>query len=722
MSQLPKHSCTHQQNLTDIPTDLNAIYICPMHIQVEQVGPGNCPICGMSLEPKSISATVETTHELKDMYKRFWVALILSIPLMLISMGMPLLTEVPPKLLAWIQFVLASPVIFWSGEPILERAYTSLLQRHLNMFSLIALGMLIAYFYSAFSLLFPHLIPLAFHAHGQIPLYFESAAVITTLVLFGQILEIKSRMQTGNALRSLLNLAPKLAHRVDAEGNEKEILLAQIKVQDILRVRPGEKIPVDGKIIEGQSIIDESMVTGESLPVEKTVGAEIIGGTYNLSGSFLMRAERVGNHTLLAQIVQQVASAQRSRAPIQKFADYIASYFVPAVLIIALITFLGWAIWGPTPQLAYGLVAAISVLIIACPCALGLATPMSIMVGMGRGAAAGILFKNAESLERLQKVNLIILDKTGTLTLGKPTLSVVIAAEGFKRHEILQWAASLEHHSEHPIAKAIIHAATAENLGLFEVKNFQAIFGQGVQGDMNEQHFALGNAKLLATYHLQMGLFAQEAESLRQQGKTMMFLIRGTRIIGLLGVNDPIKPTSIAALDRLRAQGLHLAMLTGDSKVTAMAIAKDLHLDALEADVSPQQKTEAVQRYKRLGYIVAMAGDGINDAAALAAADVGIAMGTGTDIAMQSADITLVSGDLLGIVRAYYLSKATMHNIRENLFLAFIYNIVCIPIAAGVLFPFFHLLLNPMLAALAMSLSSVSVIANAFRLKRYTLE
>ncbi len=724
-----KECCHHSKaDINQIHSELSSagevLYTCPMHPDVIRHSPGACPICGMALEPKTISREEKVNDELIDMTRRFWVGVIFTVPLLLLTMGVHLpginylSALIPPPVSSWLQLVFATPVVFWCGWPLLERGWLSIMRRSLNMFTLIALGTGIAYVYSIVALLFPHLFPVDFHAsNGEANLYFEAAAVITTLVLMGQVLELRGRELTGSALRSLLNLAPKMTWKIEKNGEENEIPLEQVQVNDLLRVRPGEKVPVDGEITEGHTTIDESMVTGESIPSEKEIGAKVIGGTVNLSGSFVMRAEHVGNETVLAQIVQQVSEAQRSRAPIQKLADRISGFFVPVVIVIAIITFFAWTYFGPNPAMTYGLISAISVLIIACPCALGLATPMSIMVGMGRGAQAGILIKNADSLERFEKVNMLVVDKTGTLTKGKPTVTNIISESSYNENEILFFAASLEHNSEHPLASAIVQSAKERNIQLKTPTEFIAEIGKGIRGVIDQKQVALGNLALLTLLNLQPGSLTKKTDELRQDGATVMYVVVDNKIVGLISVSDPIKETTPAALKALREKGIRIVMLTGDNRITAEAVAKKLEIDSIEAEILPQQKNEIVKRLRQAGNIVAMAGDGINDAAALAEADIGIAMGNGVDIAMQSASITLVKGDLMGVVRARQLSKHVMRNIRQNLFLAFIYNIACIPIAAGVLYPWTGLLLNPMFGAAAMSLSSVSVIGNALRLR-----
>jgi len=703
------------------------IYTCPMHPEVQQVGPGSCPKCGMALEPLEITGGEEDTSELDDMRRRFWVSLVLTIPVFVIAMaemipGQPLAHLLSPQASAWLQLVLATPVVLWGGWPFFVRGVRSLVTRQLNMFTLIALGTGTAYVESLAATLAPEWFPDSFRGHmGQVPTYFESAAVIITLVLFGQVLELRARSQTSSAIRSLLGLAPRTARRIADDGSEHDVPLAEVEPGDRLRIRPGEKVPVDGVVVEGSSYIDESMITGEPVPAAKGTKDRVTGGTVNGTGALVMRAERVGRDTLLAQIVQMVAEAQRSRAPIQLLADIVASYFVPAVALTAVATFIVWSFVGPEPRLAYALVNAVAVLIIACPCALGLATPMSIMVGTGRGATVGVLIRNAEALERMEKVDTLALDKTGTLTEGKPRLASVAAAQGFDEQTVLGLAAALEVASEHPLAVAIVAAARDRGIGFKPAQNFQSMTGQGVTGTVDGQTLRLGNAALMAAAQLDVSTLQQKADELRQQGQTVMFLSVERQIAGLLGVADPLKGTSREALEQLRAAGLRIVMLTGDNRATAQAVARQLGLDEIEAEVLPEQKNAVIRRLQAEGRTVAMAGDGVNDAPALAQADVGIAMGTGTDVAIESAGITLVKGDLRGIVRARRLSHATMRNIRENLFFAFIYNGLGVPIAAGVLYPVFGLLLSPMIAAAAMSFSSVSVIANALRLRRIEL-
>ena len=701
-------------------------YTCPMHPQIVRDGPGNCPICGMTLEPRTV-VSQEHNPELAEMSRRFWVSLALTLPVFVLGMSDVLAPHAIMRLMSmhamqWVQLVLATPVVLWGGWPFFVRGWQSLVHRSLNMFTLIAIGTGVAYLFSLVATLAPGIFPPSFRGmSGEVPVYFEAAAVITTLVLLGQVLELRARSQTGSAIRALLGLAPKQARLIRSDGSEIDVPLDQIKVDDRLRVRPGEKIPVDGSIEEGRSAVDESMVTGESIPVEKKPGDAVIGSTVNGTGGLLMRAERVGAQTLLSQIVKMVTEAQRSRAPIQGLADKVAAYFVPAVVLAALITFIIWALAGPKPAMVYAIVNAVAVLIIACPCALGLATPMSIMVGTGRGAAAGVLIKNAEALERLEKVDTLVVDKTGTLTEGKPKLVSVIAAEGASEDEVLRLAAGLERGSEHPLAAAIVAGATERGIDSPAATGFESVTGKGVKGMIDGRSVILGNPSLLKDASLEPGALAARADQLRDDGQTIMFLASDGRMLGLLGVADPIKPSTPEAIRRLKEEGIRVVMLTGDSRATALAVARTLGLDQVEAEVLPHQKNEVVKNFKSQGRIVAMAGDGVNDAPALAAADVGIAMGTGTDVAIHSAGITLIKGDLRGIVKARLLSRAVMSNIRQNLFFAFIYNAVGIPIAAGALYPLFGLLLSPMIAAAAMSLSSVSVIANALRLRTVKL-
>jgi Cu+-exporting ATPase len=701
-------------------------YTCPMHPEVVSDAPGTCPICGMALEPRTASLDEEVNPELVDMTRRFWVSVVLSVPLLLIAMsdfvpGNPLEQIISMRALGWIQLVLATPVVLWGGWPFFARGWQSIVNRSLNMFTLIGLGVSVAYVFSVIAKLFPNIFPTSFRdPSGEVPVYFEAAAVITTLVLLGQVLELRARSQTGAAIKTLLGLAPKAARRIREDGTEEDVSLDQVQVGDRLRVRPGEKVPVDGVVIDGSSAIDESMVTGEPIPVEKHPGDRVIGATVNATGSFVMRAERVGAETLLAQIVQMVAEAQRSRAPIQKLADVVSAYFVPAVVAIAVITFIVWSIWGPEPRMAYGLVNAVAVLIIACPCALGLATPMSIMVATGKAAQSGVLFKNAEAIEIMRKVDTLVVDKTGTLTEGKPKLVSVITAEAVDEQILLRLAASLERGSEHPLAAAIVAGAEERGVKLTDATAFDSLTGKGVTGEVDGHKVSLGNRALLDDLKIDAGELATKAESLRADGQTVMFVAVDGKATGLVGVADPIKETTPEAIKQLHEEGIRIIMLTGDSRTTAEAVARRLNIDEVVAEVLPNQKVDVVKKFQAEGRFVAMAGDGINDAPALAQAHVGIAMGTGTDVAMKSADVTLVKGDLRGIVRARVLSRLTMRNIKQNLFFAFIYNSIGVPIASGVLYPFFGILLSPMIAAAAMSFSSVSVIANSLLLNRST--
>jgi Cu+-exporting ATPase len=703
------------------PAGAATTYTCPMHPEIVQDRPGICPKCGMALEPVLVAAEAEPNPELRDMTRRFWVGLVLTVPLLVLAMSAHLARVflVAPAAERWIELVLATPVVLGCGAPFFARAWHSLTNRSLNMFTLIGLGTGTAYLYSLVAVLAPGVFPAGFRgSSGEVGVYFEAAAAITVLVLLGQVLELKARDRTSLALRSLLDLAPKTARRLAADGADEEVPLAAVRPDDRLRVRPGEKIPVDGVVLDGGGAVDESMLTGEPLPVEKRPGDKLVGGTLNGNGSFVMRAERVGGDTVLAQIVQMVAAAQRSRAPIQRIADRVAGWFVPVVLGIAILAFVGWAVWGPTPAFAYGLVAAVSVLIIACPCALGLATPMAIMVGSGRGAHAGVLIRDAAALERFEKVDTIVVDKTGTLTLGKPELTGVETMPGIDGDALLALAAGLERASEHPLAAAIVVAAQRRGLDLAEPEDFSATTGKGVGGTVAGHAVALGNPAMLSELGIAVEPLAAPAEERRRDGETVLFVAVDGRLAGFLAVADPLRETTRPALDALRRMGLSLVMLTGDSRTTAAAIARRLALDAFEAELLPQHKGMAVARLQKEGHVVAMAGDGINDAPALAQADVGIAIGTGADIAIESAGVTLLKGDLAGIARAYRLSRATMRNIRQNLFLAFVYNALAIPIAAGVLYPAIGLLLSPMIAAATMSLSSVSVIGNALRLAR----
>jgi len=701
-------------------------HTCPMHPEVVRAGPGTCPICGMALEPRTITAEEEVNPELADMSRRFWVSLALAAPLLALAMsemlpGQPLQQMIPEGWLGWIQFVLATPVVLWGGWPFFERGWASLARRSPNMFTLIAIGTGTAYAYSVVAILFPDIFPESFREHGQVAIYFEAAAVITALVLLGQVLELRARSRTSSAIRGLLRLAPKTARLVRADGTELDVPLEQVAVGDRLRVRPGERIPVDGVVLEGASAVDESMLTGEPIPVEKVPGSRVAGGTVNGTGTFLLRAERVGSDTLLAHIVRLVGEAQRSRAPIQRLADVVSAYFVPAVVVTAVLTFLGWALWGPEPRMAYALLNAVAVLIIACPCALGLATPMSIMVGTGRGATAGVLIRNAEALEILEKVDTLIVDKTGTLTEGQPRLVSVVALAGFSEAELLRLAASLERASEHPLAAAIVAGAGSRALELVSVEDFQSHTGKGVSGVVSGHRVVLGNRALFDEMSISSNALAPRAEQLRSEGQTTMLVGMDGRPAGLIGVADPIKPSTPEAIRLLHAAGVRVVMVTGDSRTTAEAVARQLGIDQVFAEVLPERKGEIVSQLQSAGRTVAMAGDGINDAPALARAHVGIAMGTGTDVAMESAGVTLVKGDLRAIARARRLSRATMRNIRQNLFFAFVYNTLGVPIAAGVLYPFFGVLLSPMLAAAAMTFSSVSVITNALRLRTVAL-
>jgi Cu+-exporting ATPase len=701
-------------------------YTCPMHPEIVRSQPGTCPICGMALEPRTVVVEV-ANPELADMSRRFWISAGLTIPLVLLAMGRMFISEsimawLPSRSLSFVELLLATPVVLWGGWPFFVRMWQSLVNRSLNMFTLIGIGTGTAYVHSATATLFPEVFPESFRGmHGEVDLYFEAAAVIVTLVLLGQVLELRARSQTGAAIRALLGLAPKTARRISEEGIDVDVPLDQVQVGDRLRVRPGEKIPCDSIVLEGNSYVDESMISGESVPVEKKGGDRVIGATINGNGGLIVRAERVGRHTVLSQIIRMVSEAQRSRAPIQRLADAVAAYFVPAVLVAAVITFLAWSIYGPEPRLAYALINAVAVLIIACPCALGLATPMSIMVGVGRGARAGVLVKNAEALETMEKVNTLVVDKTGTLTEGKPRLVSVVTLSGMNEAEFLRLAGSLEQASEHPLAKAIAAGAAQRGIMLVGSSDFLSLTGKGVHGTVAGRAVAIGNARFLEEIGANPAALVERAEALRSEGQTAMFAAIDGRAAGILGVADPIKVTTADAINKLRADGVEVVMLTGDSRTTAKAVADKLGISQFQAEVLPEQKVEAVEKLKSAGRIVAMAGDGINDAPALAAAHVGIAMGTGADVAIESAGITLVKGDLMAIVRARSLSEATMSNIRQNLFFAFIYNILGVPIAAGVLYPVFGLLLNPMIAAAAMSLSSVSVIANALRLRSLKL-
>ncbi|MEW6642497.1 MAG: heavy metal translocating P-type ATPase [Pseudomonadota bacterium] len=705
------------------PVDADAIYTCPMHPEVRQVGPGACPICGMALEPELVTLDDKPDPELVDMTRRFWIALVLTVPVAVIDMAAHLagVSLVPAPYANWVLLALATPVVAWAGAPFFVRGYRSLQTGHLNMFTLIAMGTGVAWLYSVVATLAPQVFPAAFRDHhGAVAVYFEAAAVITVLVLLGQVLELRARERTSGAIKALLGLAPKLARRVDAGGDE-DVSLEAIIVGDLLRVRPGETIPVDGVIVEGRSSIDESMVTGEAMPVGKGEGAAVIGGTLNQSGGLVMRAEKVGRDTMLSRIVDMVARAQRSRAPIQRLADRVAGWFVPAVIAVAVLAFAAWAVFGPEPRLSFGLVAAVTVLIIACPCALGLATPMSIMVGVGRGARAGILIRDADALERMEAVDTLVLDKTGTLTEGKPKVVAVVGARDGSEADLLQLAASVERASEHPLARAILAEAAARKLTLSDVSNFQSPVGKGALGEVDGRQVLLGNAMLMAERGIDVGALEDRARQHREAGATAIYVAVDGHAVGVIAIADPVKAGARAALDALRREGLRVIMLTGDHAATAQAVARTLGIDEVEAGVLPERKGAVVERLKAEGRKVAMVGDGINDAPALASADVGIAMGGGTDVAIESAGITLLRGDLNGLVQARTLSHATMRNIRQNLAFAFVYNAAGVPVAAGVLYPVFGLLLSPMVGAAAMALSSVSVIANALRLARMRL-
>jgi Cu+-exporting ATPase len=723
--------CHHEHHASPVAASPEAaqgegvMYTCPMHPQIRQPKPGSCPICGMALEPEKVSLDAAPNHELIDMTRRFWVSVILAAPLALFVMGAHLIPNIPhewmdSQLSHWLQMLVATPVVLWGGWPFYVRAVDSIKHRSLNMFTLIALGVGVAYIYSLILTLFPDAIA-GFSGGMMLDVYFEAAAVITALVLLGQVLELKAREQSSNAMKALLDLAPKMARIIRADGKEEDVPLSDVHKGDMLRVRPGEKVPVDGIVIEGHSSVDQSMLTGESVPVEKSTGDKVTGATLNGTGSFTMRAERVGNETMLAQIVDMVAKAQRTRAPIQRMADKVSGYFVPIVVLVAILTAAAWFIWGPEPKLAYAIVNAVAVLIIACPCALGLATPMSIIAGTGRGAMAGVLIKNAESLEIMEKVDTLIIDKTGTLTEGKPKLMEVVVASGFDQNETLRLVASLEQSSEHPLASAIVKGAQEKGITLSTVQNFSSTTGKGVQGMVDGHNVALGNTAMLTSLGMNADSLVQAADQLRAKGQTAMFAAIDGKPAAIISVADPIKATTPEALKQLKAEGLHIIMLTGDSKATAKAIAEQLGIDDYEAEVLPERKSELVRQLQEKGRKVAMAGDGVNDAPALAQAHVGIAMGTGTDVAMESAGVTLVKGDLIGIVRARRLSHATMSNIRQNLFFAFVYNALGVPVAAGLLYPFFGLLLSPVIASAAMALSSVSVIMNSLRLRKVKL-
>lgn len=697
------------------------IYTCPMHPQVRQIGPGNCPICGMALEPEVATLETGPSPELVDMSRRFWIGLVLSIPVLALEMGGHLTNLhmiLGPQTSNWLQMVLATPVVLWAGWPFFERGWKSLVTRHLNMFTLIAMGTGAAWIYSVVATVAPGVFPDTFRAEeGSVAVYFEAAAVITVLVLLGQVLELRAREQTGGAIRALLDLAPKTARRVLADGTDEDVGLDAVAVGDRLRVRPGEKVPVDGVLLEGRSSVDESMITGESMPVTKEVGSTLIGGTMNQTGGFIMEAGKVGRDTMLSQIVRMVADAQRSRAPIQRLADEVSGWFVPVVIVVALVAFAAWMIYGPEPRFAHGLVAAVAVLIIACPCALGLATPMSIMVGVGRGASLGVLIKNAEALERFEKVDTLVVDKTGTLTEGRPKVTAIAPAEGISEDELLRLAATVERSSEHPLALAIVNAAGERSIALGDAIDFDSPVGKGVTGTVDGKRLILGSHRIMGEEGVDVSAMTAKAEELRNEGATVIFTAIDGRLAGLFAIADPIKPTTPDAVKALVEDGVRVVMLTGDNKTTAHAVARRLGITEVEAEVLPEDKSKIVSRLRSEGRIVAMAGDGVNDAPALAAADVGVAMGTGTDVAIESAGVTLLKGDLQGIVRARQMSRATMSNIRQNLFFAFIYNAAGVPVAAGVLYPVFGLLLSPIIAAAAMALSSVSVIANSLRLR-----
>lgn len=704
----------------------DGVYSCPMHPEIMRDKAGNCPKCGMALEPRTVSETEEKNPELRNMTRRFWISVILSAPLLFIGMSdlIPAIhaimeTILPAKSFTYFELILATPVVLWGGWPFFVRGWQSIINMSPNMFTLIGLGVAVSYLYSLIAALFPGIFPPTFrNSTGQVAVYFEASAIIVTLVLLGQVLELRARHKTGAAIKALLGLTPKTARRLNADGSEEDINLDMVEVGDRLRVRPGEKIPVDGAVIDGLTAIDESMISGEPMPVEKSPGEKVIGATLNTTGSIIIKTERIGADTLLSQIVNMVAQAQRSRAPIQKLADVVASYFVPSVILIAAITFIIWALIGPAPRLTHGLINAVAVLMIACPCALGLATPMSIMVASGRGAAAGVLFKNAEAIEVLRKVDTLIIDKTGTLTVGKPQVTSIITGIGLTENELLNLAAGLERGSEHPLAAAIVGAAAKRGLPIIGASDFKSLTGKGVSGDINGREVALGNKELMDFMNIDIRAYEEQASKLRENGQTVMFVAVDKKPAGLIGVADPIKGTTPAAIRALHNLGINIVMLTGDNKITAEAVAGKLAINDVIAEVLPDQKVEAVKKLQAEGKFVAMAGDGINDAPALAQAQVGIAMGTGTDVALESAGVTLIKGDLTGIVRARKLSELTIRNIRQNLFLAFIYNSIGVPIAAGVLYPFFGILLSPVIAAAAMSFSSVSVVSNALRLRR----
>ena len=707
------------------PVPAGTIYTCPMHPEIRQEGPGSCPICGMALEPEIVTADSAPNPELADMTRRFWIGLALTLPVFALEMGGHLTglhQWLGQQTSNWIQLVLATPVVLWAGWPFFERGWASLKTRNLNMFTLIAMGTGVAWIYSIIGTIWPGLFPASMRGHdGSVAIYFEAAAVITVLVLLGQVLELRAREQTSGAIKALLDLSPKMARRIKSDGSDEDVSLDQVVAGDKLRVRPGERVPVDGAILEGRSALDESMVTGESMPVTKSVGERVIGGTMNQSGGFIMRADKVGRDTVLAQIVQMVAQAQRSRAPIQRLADQVSGWFVPTVIAVALVAFVAWSIWGPEPRLTFGLIAAVSVLIIACPCALGLATPMSIMVGVGRGAQSGVLIKNAEALERMEKVDTLVVDKTGTLTEGRPSVVAIKTAASTDETELLRLTASLERSSEHPLAAAIVRAANEQGLTLEQPSHFDSPVGKGVIGEVEGRKLVIGNQRIMTEAGIDTSGLSSTADEMRKDGATAIFVAVDNKAAGIIAIADPIKATTPAAIAALKEAGIKVVMLTGDNRTTAEAVAAKLGIPSVEAEVLPEDKSKIVERFRKEGRVVAMAGDGVNDAPALAAADVGIAMGTGTDVAMESAGVTLLKGDLNGIVRARHLSAATMANIRQNLFFAFIYNAAGVPVAAGVLYPLFGILLSPIIAAAAMALSSVSVIGNALRLNRVRL-